>query len=127
MILAAGIFSESMGLDVTVIGGMLTGFATIIGLLIQLKKNRGTEIKAAVMEVINATPDKIVVNPQPLMVAMQERYVSRNDLAIELDDIRRRVTALELCRDHDRMDLLQKIDAVPGKIIAILKDTKGLL
>jgi hypothetical protein len=127
MILASGIFSESMGLDVTVIGGMLTGFATIIGLLVQLKKNRSSEIKSAVMEVINASPEKIVVNPQPLMIAMQERYVSRDDLALELLDIRRRISSLELSRDHDRKDLLEKIDAVPAKIIAILKDTKGLL
>jgi hypothetical protein len=127
MIIAGGIFSSSMALDVTVIGGMVTGFATIIGLLVQLKKNRASEIETAVMKVINATPDKIVVNPQPLMIAMQEKYVSRDDLAIELADIRRRLAALELCRDHDRKDMLDKIDAIPARIISILKDTKGLL
>ncbi len=127
MILATGIFSQSMALDIGVMVGLVSGFGTVIALLVQLKKNRASEIKAAVMEVINATPDKIVVNPQPLMIAMQERYVSRDDLAIELGDIRRRVTVLELSRDHDRRDLLDKIDAVPARIISILKDTKGLL
>lgn len=127
MILATGIFTSSMALDVTVMGTIIGGFGTVITLLVTLKKNRASEIEAAVMKVINATPDKIVVNPQPLMIAMQERYVSRDDLAIELADIRRRVTALELSRDHDRKDLLDKIDAVPARIISILKDTKGLL
>lgn len=127
MMIAGGIFSESMALDVGVIVTILTGFSIIIGLLIQARNQRSEEIKTAVMEVINSQPDKIVVNPQPLLIAMQEKYVSRDDLNLEMGEIRRRLTSLETSRDTDRREFIAHMDGLLPKFIAVLKDTKGLL
>ena len=120
--IAVGIFSESMTLDLGVIGTIITGFATIIGMLWQMKKNRGDEIKAAVSEIINASPEKIVVSPQPLLVKMEERFVKVDDLK----DLERRVMVLEGHRESDKKELLDRIDGIPARVIATLKDVWGM-
>lgn len=120
--IAAGIFSESMSLDITVIVTIIGGFATVIGMLWQMKKNRAEEIKSAVSEIINASPEKIVVSPQPLLVKMEERFVKVDDLK----DLERRVQVLEGHRESDKKELLDRIDGIPGRVIATLKDVWGM-
>lgn len=119
ILFGAGFFSESMAVDITVFGTIIGGFSAVIGLLWTMRKNRGKEIESAVMKVINASPEKIVVNPQPLVVEMKKQFVTHEEW-VRLD---RRIRALE----DDKQNILDRIEAVPAKTIALLKDTKGLL
>lgn len=130
MIIAAGIFTESMAVDLGVLGTILSliggGFAWVIGMLKSMKESRSDEIETAISKIINASPDKIVVNPQPLIVKMQEEFVTHVNLDQRLSDLNRRVGVLEGHRESDKKELLDRIDGIPGRVIATLKDVWGM-
>ena len=120
--------------DITLLAVVVGMFATILKMLVDqktLQKSasdvRVKEIKAVISEVINASPEKIVVNPQPLIVEMKRDMISRHDFNTEMSEIRRRVSVLEAHREVDRRELMEKIENIPSRVIAILKDTKGLI
>lgn len=121
--IGAGLFTESMGFDIGVIVALLTGLSIVIALLVQIKQGRKEEIRAVLNEVINASPEKIVVSPSPLLVRMEETFVTKS----AFDELKERVKDLEDHRESDKKELLDKMDGIPGKVIALLKDTKGLI
>jgi hypothetical protein len=129
MILAAGLFTESMGFDITIICTVLVMFATVIGLLISAKREKKTsdqerkkEIHDVVKAAINASPEKVVVAPQPLMIAIQEQYVSKN----EIKDVLRRIEILEKNGREDKETMLTLIADVPLRTAEMLAKIKGL-
>ncbi len=133
MILGA-IFGGTWQADVTIISVLVGMFAAIMKMLVDqksLQKSaadvRVKEIEAVISRVINTSPEKIVVNPQPLIIEMKKDFISRHDFKVETDELRRRITVLEVFRDNDRREIMDKIDNIPGRVIAILKDTKGLM
>lgn len=114
--IAAGFFTENMGFDLTVLGTVLGMFGTIIGMLASAKKSRKDEIRQVVGEVINASPNKVVVDPQPFLVKMEKELLKKGDLK----DIERRVANLEQWRESDKSELRTLIDGIPARVIATL-------
>lgn len=128
--IAAGLFSESMALDVAVIGGLVTilgaiggGLIWVITMLKEQKKTRAEEIHAVVTQIINASPNKVVVDPQPFLVKMEEDFIGKT----EFSQLVTRVAALEIHRHNDQMSVMKEIGKVPLQVIALLKETKGLI
>lgn len=119
----AAIFSESIAFDVTVLATVFGMFATIIGMLRGMKKNREAEIERAVETVLTAKPEQVALTPQPLVVKLKEEFV----LKTEHELVEKRVAALEQRVHEDKQELLREIGAVPHKTIALLRDTKGLI
>ena len=135
--IASGIFSESMALDITVIATVICLFIAVVGMFISIKQSqretatsqkeakqsRAKEMEEAVLKVINASPNKVVVDPQPFLVKMEEEFVQKENFVA----LATRVAALEVHRHDDQMNLMAEIANVPMRVIEMLRKTKNLL
>jgi len=121
--MALGIFTESMYVDVSVITMIVGGFATIIFMLASQRAHRAEEIEAAVTKIITASPEKIMVSPQPFVIEMKKEFVQKDDFHAAVG----RITRLEERSRKDREELMTEIANVPAKTISLLKQVKGLL
>lgn len=128
--IAAGIFTESMALDITVIATIGSMFIAVVGMFISIKQSqseakesRAKEMEDAVLKVINASPNKVVVDPQPFLVKMEKEFVQRENF----DALSTRVAALEVHRHNDQMNIMAEIANVPMRVIEMLRKTKDLI
>lgn len=121
--IATGFFSDSLALDVTVVCTLLGGFATIIGMLVRMRKSRMEEIQSAVQAAIHASPEKVVISPQPMLVEMKREFVRKEDFQLAV----RRIKDLEDKSSRDKEELMAQIADVPSRTITLLRETKGLL
>ncbi len=128
--IAAGIFSDSMAVDIGVIGTLITLLGAVAGMFLSIKQSqreakesRAKEMEEAVLKVINASPNKVVVDPQPFLIKMEKEFVQRD----HFDALSTRVAALEVHRHNDQMSIMTEISNVPMRVIEILRQTKNLL
>ncbi len=128
--IAAGIFTESMAVDIGVIGTLITLLGAVAGMFFSIKQsqrestdNRAKEMEAAVLKVINASPNKVVVDPQPFLIKMEKEFVQREDF----NALTTRVAALEVHRHNDLMNIMAEISNVPLRVLELLRKTKNLL
>jgi hypothetical protein len=135
--IAAGIFTESMALDITVLTTLLGMFIAVVGMFFSIKQSqreavqsqqeakntRAKEMEEAVLKVINASPNKVVVDPQPFLIKMEKEFVQRENF----DALSTRVAALEVHRHNDQMNIMAEIANVPMRVIEMLRKTKDLI
>jgi hypothetical protein len=133
MVFATGILTNSIAGDITVVGAVIGMFATIIKLQLdqkklqsEAKKERKEEIRSVVSELINNSPDKVVVSPQPLIVEMRKEFIERAEYERVLGDLARRVGVLEQWREADKRELHGLIAAIPGQVIALIGDANRM-
>lgn len=67
------------------------------------------------------------IHPQPLRISADQRHVDEERYVRDRAEILARIGHLEATMKRDREALMDEIAAVPHRVIALLKDTKGLL
>ena len=67
------------------------------------------------------------IHPQPLRITEDQRHVDEERYVRDRAEIMARIDHLERTMKRDREALMDEIGAVPHRVIALLKDTKGLL
>lgn len=75
----AAILTQSWGADFAIAGTIVGMFGTIMVQLRAARKSRRDELEAVINEVISqkATSNKVEISPNPLMVKLQEDFVTR--------------------------------------------------
>ena len=126
MILAAIVTSSWAG-DITLLAVIIGMFGTILKMQVDQKtlqnqqaNSRKEEIKQAIAAAISASPEKVVVSPQPFLVEMREEFVRRKDNEDDLSEIRRRLGNLEAWRERDSgtiANLATQISALPQQVV----------
>ena len=76
---------------------------------------------------LRADHEPRAIHPQPLRISTDQRHVDEERYVRDRAEIMARIDHLERTMKRDREVLMEEIAAVPHRVIALLKDTKGLL
>jgi hypothetical protein len=147
----ATVFGGTLAADFAIFSAIIGMFGVILKMLIDQKtlqktaaENRRAEVKSVIEEVMNARPAEINIQ-QPLRTVTEKELLTKQEHDTHCSHMERRVVALEgrttlierkMETDKNEMlgagerrakELHRRIDAVPSQVIALLKDTKGLI
>jgi hypothetical protein len=81
----------------------------------------------AIMRRFRSDHEPRAIHPQPLRISADQRHIDEERYVRDRAEIVARIDHLERTMKRDREALMEEIAAVPHRVIALLKDTKGLL